>query len=189
MPEFSLQAEPFLDGYSRDFDGTLLVEVTDQALVSIAQPLKGRAALQKAVQTAWGCELPVPGHSVAAKDGLLRLMCTGPDSYMVLMPTSGPLAVTIVTKALGGPGYYTEHSDNWVILRLSGPLAVAALERICPIDLHPATLPAGTFARTTMEHLGAIVMREADNTFLLLSASSSARSFLHAVETSIKYVS
>ncbi len=189
MPEFLLKAEPFLGGFSRDIGGTVLTEVTDQALVSIAQPLGGREALEKAVKSAWGCALPAPGKSAAGTDRPLRLICMGADAFMVLMPANGPLAVPDVTRALGTAGYYTEQSDNWVILRLSGPLAIAALERICPIDLHPDALPAGSFARTSMEHLGAIVMRESDDQFLLLSPSSSARSFLHALETSIEYVS
>ena len=40
-----------------------------------------------------------------------------------------------------------------------------------------------------MEHLGTIIIRTEQDTFLLLSASSSAGSFLHAVETSIRNVS
>ena len=188
MPEFSLKAEPFLSGFSRDIDGTVLTEVTDLSLVSIAQPLDGREALEQAVKSAWGCALPAPGKSAAGKDGPLRLICMGPDAFMVQMRTNGPLAVPDVARALGTAGYYTEQSDNWVILRLSGPPAIVALERICPIDLHPDVLTAGSFARTSMEHLGAIVMREADDQFLLLSPSSSARSFLHALETSIEYV-
>ena len=39
-----------------------------------------------------------------------------------------------------------------------------------------------------MEHMGAIIHREGTDRFLLLSASSSARSFLHAVEASLEHV-
>lgn len=78
---------------------------------------------------------------------------------------------------------------NWVILHLSGPLAIAALERIWAIDIHSEFLPAGSFTRTMAEQFGAIVMHEAYDQFLLLSASSSAHSFVHTVEISIKYVS
>ena len=39
-----------------------------------------------------------------------------------------------------------------------------------------------------MEHLGVLIMRTGEDRFLLLSASSSAGSFLHAVETAIKSV-
>jgi methylglutamate dehydrogenase subunit D len=39
-----------------------------------------------------------------------------------------------------------------------------------------------------MEHLGTILLREADDRFLLMSASSSARSFLHGLETSLRNV-
>ncbi|NKW71435.1 sarcosine oxidase subunit gamma [Rhodobacteraceae bacterium R_SAG10] len=189
MPDFFLTTTPFLDGFTSDYDGTILSEITDLSLVSIAQPLAARAGLKTAVKTAWGCDLPAPGRWLTGDDGRLRLMCTGPDGFMVLMPANSSPAVLGVTSALSGAGYCCDQSDNWVILRLSGPLAVAALERICPVDIHPAALAAGSFARTVMEHLGAIVMREADDTFLLLSASSSARSFLQAIETSLKYVS
>jgi hypothetical protein len=39
-----------------------------------------------------------------------------------------------------------------------------------------------------MEHLGAIVFHDAPDGFLLMSSASSARSFLHAVETSLHHV-
>ncbi|MYA88775.1 MAG: sarcosine oxidase subunit gamma, partial [Boseongicola sp. SB0662_bin_57] len=41
---------------------------------------------------------------------------------------------------------------------------------------------------TVMEHMGAMAIRTGDDAFLLLSAGSSAESFLHAVETSYRYV-
>ena len=44
-------------------------------------------------------------------------------------------------------------------------------------------------ARTSMEHLDTLIIRTAENSYHLMSASSSAGSFLHAVETSIKNVS
>jgi len=40
-----------------------------------------------------------------------------------------------------------------------------------------------------MEHMGAIVLRDGPDSFLLLSASSTARSYLHAVEISLRNVS
>jgi sarcosine oxidase subunit gamma len=39
-----------------------------------------------------------------------------------------------------------------------------------------------------MEHLGVLILRSGDDEYLLLSASSSARSFLHAVETSLRNI-
>lgn len=182
MPEFTLTAQPFLGGYSRDFGDTKLVEVTEVSITSIAEPRNSRAALEGAVKSAWGCALPEPGQTVEGTSG--RLFCTGPDSFMLAGP-SLPDPAGDATKALDDAGYVTDQSEAWVTLRLVGPQARAALERICPVDLHPDALPAGAFARTVMEHLGAIVLAEGGDAFTLMSASSSAGSFLHAIEVSL----
>ena len=88
VPEFTLTAKPFLGGYSRDFNGTTLTEATDVSITSIAQPLGGREALAKAVQSAWGCALPTPGKTVEADDGH-RMFCTGPDRFLLTGPALG----------------------------------------------------------------------------------------------------
>ena len=82
----------------------------------------------------------------------------------------------------------TLQSDNWVGVRISGTRSRDALERICPLDLHPDVFGIDQVARTVMEHLGVIILREDKDSFLMLSASSSAKSFLHAIETSIHNV-
>lgn len=187
MADFSLKAEPFLGGYSKEFDGVTLDEVIDVSLMSIAQPLKGRSALTKAVKTGWGCATPMPGRSVQSKDGEQHLMCLGADSFLAM--AMGNITVDKMAKQLGDAGFYTDQSDNWVVLRMAGPLALPALERICPIDLHPDVFPTGAFARTSMEHLGTIILRQGPDEFLVMSASSSAASFLHAITTSIENVS
>ena len=177
-----LKPEPFLGGYARSFGDTSLTEITDMGLVSIAIPLNGREKLQTSVRALWEIDLPVPGARATTQDGKTHLMAQSPDSLLALL--SDPPGPAI--KALQGAGYTTDQTDNWVILRLTGPLCLTALERICPIDLN--TLSAGNFARTTMEHLGVIILRQGLDDVLLLSASSSAGSFLHAVETSISNV-
>lgn len=184
MPEFTLTPEPFLGGYSQDFGGTTLAEVSDISLVSIMPPRGAEAALDAAVEAAWGVAPPAPGET-AAGGGVTLFQAAAGQWFAMGGPADG-LAVTGVAAALGEAGYYTEQTDNWAALRLSGPLAVAALERICPLDL--AAIPAGGMARTVMEHLGVIMLREAEDRFLLLCISSAAGSFLHALETSVKNV-
>ncbi|NOX40927.1 MAG: sarcosine oxidase subunit gamma [Alphaproteobacteria bacterium] len=179
MAEFNLRAEPFLGGFSHDYGGAMVEEVTDLSLISIAQPLNGRAALAKAVQSGLGCTLPAPGSSAVAENGDLRLLCLGMDSFLVI--NSGGMSYDRLAAKLDGAGYTTDQSDNWVALELSGTLAYAILERLCPIDLHPDVFPIGAFARTSIEHLNSIVLRQREDRFLLLCASSSATSFLHAL--------
>ncbi len=182
MDDITLQPEPFLGGYACAFGDTILSEITDMALISVAMPLNGMDKLQASVQTLWGVVLPAPGTCATTLDGKTRLLCQSPDSFLALLSDPpGP-----AMEGLKGAGYTTDQSDNWVILRLSGPLCLPALERICPIDLN--TLSTDNFTRTTMEHLGVIILRQGPDDVMLLSASSSAGSFLHAVETSITNV-
>ena len=61
-----------------------------------------------------------------------------------------------------------------------------ALERICPLDLHPDAFGVDHAARTVMEHLGVLIIRTGEEAYLLLSASSSAGSFQHALHLSME---
>jgi len=85
-------------------------------------------------------------------------------------------------------GYTTDQTHAWVALEVSGPDTNLALERICPLDLSLRSFPNDAFGRTVMDHIGAIVIRIQDDRFFLLSASSLAVSYLHAVETSYRNV-
>ncbi len=186
MPDTMLKAAPVLGGYSLDLGDVAVAEVTDIAIVSIATPLDGKAALAAAVTAAWGTGLPEPRMTSRSGDGAITLISSSTDQYLALLPGVDGLAVTGVAETLGDAGYYTEQTDNWVALRVSGAKAITALERICLLDL--ATMPGGGAGRTVIEHLGAFVMKEANDQFLLLSGSSSAKSFLHAIELSMQNI-
>ena len=56
------------------------------------------------------------------------------------------------------------------------------------LDLAPGSFPEGASTRTVMEHLGTLIVRDGPDSFLLAAARSSAKSFLHAVETSAQNV-
>ncbi len=189
MPDFTLTAKPALGGFDHDFDGTSLKENVGLAIVSVAIPLGGDDAVAKALKSAYSAELPVVGNSGLSKDGSARIIRNATDQLFVLFDHNTPDAAQVVGKALKNSGYYVDQTHNWVGLTLDGPLSRAALERICAMNLHKNAFPLHKAERTVMEHMGAIVARTGEDAFLLLSASSSAVSFLHAVETSIKFVS
>ena len=113
----------------------------------------------------------------------------GPDLAFVLFERATPDAEEAVAERLGDAAYLTDQTDTWCALEIEGPVCRTALERICPLDLHPRGFAVDDVARTVMEHLGVIIARTREHGFLLLSASSSAGSFLHAVETSARNVS
>ena len=188
MPSLQLRAEPPLGGFKESFDGADLIEIANLAIVSIAIPLGGDAALTAALAKTYGADLPEPGRSVMSKDGRTRFLWTARDQLFALFEDANPKAAAEVKAKLGDAAYVTLQSDNWVALRLDGRKARDALERICPIDLHAEAFPEGHVTRTAMEHMGVLLLRDGANSFVLLSASSSAMSFLHAVKTSVQNV-
>ncbi len=188
MLEKTLMASSPLDGFQKQFTNVALAEVLGHALVSIAVPLHSRAALEDAVTKVFGTSLPTCGTSTLSKDGSNRLLGMQPDHVFALFDYGGNDPVGAVKALLGNAGYYTDQSDSWVMLRMSGPLATTALERICPLDLASEVFAPNRVARTVMEHLGVIVLCEGHDNYFLMSPRSSARSFLHALEISIENV-
>lgn len=184
MADFTLTAEPPLKGFDQTFGDTRLHAPAELAIVSIALPLGGEDAGLKAIKSAYDADLPDPGQSILTKDDT-RLVRLGPDQAFAVFTRATPDAEPHVQGRLNGKAYTTDQTDVWTGLCLAGPKARTALERICPIDLRPDAFGTGAAARTVMEHLGVLIIRTGADTYLLLSASSSAGSFLHAVETSL----
>ncbi|WP_419913224.1 sarcosine oxidase subunit gamma [Hoeflea sp.] len=180
----SLTANSPLDGFRQDFDGIEIAEVLDLAIVSIATPQGREAELASAVSEAYGIALPAVGTSIKAGSAEIRFLGLQPGQCFSVFERQDDRPVETITRKLSDSGYFTDQSDSWAVLRLSGERSREALERICPLDLHPGKFEPGAVARTAMEHLGVIILRDEDNAFMLFSARSSAPSFLHAVITS-----
>ncbi len=189
MSKQSLQARSPLDGIDKEYPGVRLTEVSDLGLVSLAVPLGEQDALSQSVSSAYKVSLPSTAHSVNSSFDNTCILGLQIDQYFLMFDYSGDRAVEFITQKLGQTAYLSDQSDSWVFLRISGGKALQVLERICPIDLHPDCFAVGSVARTSMEHLGVIIMRESEDCYLLLSPRSSAQSFLHAVETSIHNIS
>jgi sarcosine oxidase subunit gamma len=115
-------------------------------------------------------------------------MRLGRDQGLVISQNLPCHSARQFAELLNGAVYISDQSDVWVALEIAGPQACKVLERVCPIDLHPDVFSVDMLARTVMEHLGVIIARTNTNKYLLLSARSSARSFLHMLEISISNV-
>ncbi|MDR9393790.1 sarcosine oxidase subunit gamma [Roseovarius sp. SYSU LYC5161] len=188
MPDYTLTSAPPLAGTDLAVGDTRVTAPADMAIVSVALPLGGEADAEKAVQDAYGAALPEPGKSVVTADGA-RLVRLTPDQGFVIFTHATPDAERVVADKLKGKVYTTDQTDVWTGLSVDGPMSRAALERICPLDLHRDAFAVDDAHRTVMEHLGVLIIRTGGDAYLLLSASSSAGSFLHAVETSLKNTS
>ncbi|MGB7286158.1 MAG: sarcosine oxidase subunit gamma family protein [Salaquimonas sp.] len=179
-----LKANSPLNGFETEINGVILKEVTGRSIVSIAVPKSGLNKLKAAIKKELKLDLPGPGKFTQTDNGSAMLLWMTPEQFFYVINDDNPIAANAVKSKLGSTAYLTDQSDAFVGLSVSGPKAIEALERICPIDISIEKFPVGNCARTMMEHLGAIILRTSNGEFQLMSATSSAKSFLHAVEVS-----
>ncbi|PIB24028.1 hypothetical protein BFP76_01895 [Amylibacter kogurei] len=179
MAKPTLQSRSRLAGFATEIGGISLREICDISIISIAKPLHDHALFDQNFIELFNQAPPLAPTSLRLKSPNCRVFQTQIDQWFVIGETN-----TIQDKF----DYVTDQSDGWVALEISGENVILALERICPIDLHTDKFLIGHFARTMMEHMGCIILRTDTQTYQLFSASSSAESFLHAVETSIHNV-
>ncbi|MEH6457367.1 MAG: sarcosine oxidase subunit gamma family protein [Cocleimonas sp.] len=187
-----LRALTALDDFSEDMYGVNVVEVTNKGIVSVAIPNASKAAFSKAVTKSYKVDLPEVGLFTQSKTNNTRFLGLQQDQLFVLFDYAGDRAVDEISAKVNSDKqlvYLSDQSDSWVTLNVSGENCLAALERICSIDIHPDSFPVGSVARTSMEHMATIIIHESEGSYLLLSLRSFAHSFLHAVTTSIKNVS
>ena len=187
MDEIKLEATKSLGGADITIAGNRIIERDDLAMVSVATPLGGDAALKRALKAGHGLAMPSATGSTTSKNGM-RAVNTAPDQMLLVFAHTTPDAEHHVQTGLKGTGYTTDQTDSLVAIEISGPDTMAAMERLCPLDLHPDNFGTDMAGRTVMEHMAATIICLADAHFLLLAASSSAQSFLHAIETSYRNV-
>ena len=187
MPDFQLTSNRPLAGFRKAFDELRLEAPETLGLVSVAPPLGGKQVLDDVLSSSYSCSWPPTGGSSQTHVDGMTLLGLAQDQAFLLFDETNTTTASIAT-ALGDHAYLTDQSDSWAMLRMAGPLTRVTLERTCPIDMDPAVFPVGAVTRTQMEHLAIIVHREAVDEFLLLSPTSSARSFLHMIQTSVRNI-
>lgn len=185
MADISLVAAPVLGGFQQTFTTCTLAERIDIALISVATPRQGKDVLSKGISAKWA--LDMPGATKMTQANGLRAIPLTADQFLLAFTPENERTEAAVQSDLEGLAYTTTQTDAWVILELSGKGSIAALERICPLDLDLEVFPDESASRTVMEHLGVLIVRLAEDRFWLMSARSSAASFLHAIETSCRW--
>ena len=188
MVDMTLTASTALGGYHQDYGHVVLSEVSDKALVSIAIPAGNEKKLATALSKAYKAAVPKIGAVTTSEDGSADLLGMQIDQLFMVFDHSGDSPLNDVAKQLDDVGYYTDQSDGWVLMNISGDGSRAALERICMIDLHASAFPPGSLARTNMEHLGVTIYFKGGDSFMIMTARSSAHSLLHALEISIQNI-
>ena len=157
-------------------------------LYSLAIPINGEKKARNALAKAFDCQIPNPGNYLVAPRHRLKILRLSPDQIFLYFGYQNLIQISNSIDRLKNSFYITEQSDAWSGIKVSGQNVISCLERICPINLSIDAFGVNCFARTIMDHLNTIIIRTKKNEFELFSASSSAKSFLHAVETSAQNI-
>lgn len=181
---FKLEATSALGDYHETVGSVSIREVADKAFVSIAPSVNGNDALEKDVEKVFGAKWPQATQTTLSNDGTMKFLGLQSDMIFALFTHPGGLADTVIKNKINHSATFTDQSDAWVMLEVSGAGVLSALERICPLDLSLDRFPVASVARTIMEHLGTIILRQEEDSFLLFGAVSSADDLVHAVKLS-----
>jgi sarcosine oxidase subunit gamma len=168
-----LIAKPALGQESLSRAGCTLAEAGPAPVTSIA-PFPGQErAVDQALQPL-GLAFPAP--NAVSRSGAARLVWTGlGQAFLIGLPAPA---------ALAGHAALTDQTDGWARLCLTGPAAAEALMRLVPLDLGARAFPAGRVARTGLNHMNLILLRDARDTrdsFELMVFRSMARTAWHEI--------
>ncbi len=184
-----LDAQWPLDGTDLRYDGIVILGVTRVSAVSISIPQGAASKVSASLKKRFGEDLPAVGASLSDDDQTTRLLRLGQDELLLLVDTFTADSVASAREIFNQTAYLVDLSDSFAMLEISGGRCLEALERICPLDLAPDRFGQGAVARTLMEHLDVIILRTGEDKYLLISARSTAKNFLHAVQVSAENVS
>ncbi len=177
-----LQANAPLTGKDLVLDACSL-RVLSMNIMSFAMPRGQKTAVAKGLKTL-GLSLPT-APKIFIKDGVY-IVQTQPDQWFFI--SDAPQKKQAL-KQISALGYCTDQSHGWVGVELSGVDVLSVLERLCPLNLSHQAFAINASARTSLDHLGVLMIRLGDNRFYLFSAASSAESFLHGIKTAVLAVS
>ncbi len=186
MSSLSLTATSALDNAAFQNDGLQLQELPEVRLLSMAA---GTTQMESASRTLESCcqvQWPTIGHST--KNNTIRALGLQAEQIFLMCDGHSDTQLQQLAMDLSASAYVTDQSDSWVAVAVSGAQRYATLERTCTLDLHESVFEDGAVARTAMEYLSVIILRDQDR-FILLSPRSSARSFWHMLTLSAEYTS
>ena len=190
-PNFTLTASSPLDRHRTIVDGASLTELSPRSIVSVSPFAESEELFNTAIHNLFKGVYPsaTQAAEITGKNACVLLPSSRSQWFLcfddeVLDPVAS--AGDLIGKMLSNRVAMTDQSDAWVTLQLTGPLIHFTLERICPIDCSSSAMPIGTTARTMIGHLGVIILRRSDDEngnpiFWIMSARSSAASFLHVI--------
>ena len=191
---FTLTASSSLDGHCTIVNGASVFEISTRSIVSVSPFTGDEAEFNIAINKLFNGANPsaTKAYDLIGKNACVLMPSSLGQWFLCFdgeFPDPVAKAIDLLGKKTSNKMAMTDQSDAWFILALTGPLIYHTLERICPIDCSLPAMPIGATSRTMIEHLGTIIVRRPDDEngdpcFWLLSARSSAASFLHVITAS-----
>ena len=178
MNNFNLVAEPPLGFNQKKFKNLILFEELEYSLISVSLSDNHYTLFKKNIFNSFKLDLPKVGSTKISTVDNTKIIALQPNQYFFMYKRISDFPVDEL-KSKVRIGYYTDQSDSWSIIKISGENTIPALERICPIDLSIEKFKIDGVNRTQMEHLSVIMIRIAVNEFILMSPRSSSHSFYH----------
>ena len=188
MPKFKLVSKLPLSKHNSEINSVKTTLIRKAELYSASIPLNGEKAAVTALTKIAKCVMPIPGNYSASKPYKLKILRLSVDQIFLYFNNQNANQIEKTVRSLENAFYITEQSDAWAGVKVSGLNVINCLERICPIDLSIDVFGLNSFARTTMEHINTVIIRTKKNEFELFSPSSSAKSFLRAIERSAQNI-
>ena len=145
------------------------------APVTSVAPFAGKEKAVGTALTKLGLGWPGPGQSVRA--GEAACLWTGRGQAFL---------IGAAPEGLAGLAALTDQSDGWARMRLQGPGAEAVLARLVPLDLRVAAFPEGAVARSGLNHMMMVLMREGPQAFQIMVFRSMAGSAVHELAVAMK---
>lgn len=167
-------------------------EQTGVAIISVGIAAGGSKKLANAIKSEYGVSLPKPGQFTVIKDGMI--LSSARDQFFVCQKNTSENLLKTLTKACASGATLTDQSDAWAQIILTGSTCPAVMERLCQLDISLDAFPVGSVARTSIEHMGAIIARikpaaKKTDAFLILTPRSSAQDMAHALEHTPPFIS
>ena len=190
MTKFTLHETPAFGGFKTEVEGGALVEETGMAIISVTIRTDAAKGFKTAFKKLFGEACPSAQESLMV--GKTMIVPSAIDQFFIIEKTDPRALEERLIKALGKHATTTDQTDGWGILTLSGPKTITTMERVSQVDMDISAFPVGAVARTVLEHVGGIVIRQKakrgeDHRFMLMSQRSSAASFIHSITTTTPF--
>lgn len=170
---------------------TLSITANELAtMASIAANAGQTAALQAAIEGAYGVTLTLRPARTQAKDGT-AFVWAGAGQWLAVAEDGSARDLEAELKSrLAGLASVADQSDGRVIVRISGERARDVLAKGVPLDLDPRAFKAGDAAITHASHIGVMLWQLDERpTYELAMFRSYADSFAHwLTESAAEYV-